>query len=76
MVMTRLYPLAPTAKRDSFNNLIRIVLFAVACIFAVIACFVLPLWQDKGVVILALISEVLLFSQFYAPSRIRKIEKR
>lgn len=76
MVMTQLYPLASAAKRESFSRLIRVVLLVVATIFALIALIVLPLWQDKGVVALALLIEVVLFSQFYAPSRIRKIEKR
>lgn len=75
MVMTALYPFTNQDKKVAVNALVRLLLIIVGTIFSLLALIVLPNKLDSLIVIGAIFVEILLFTSFYLPSRLKKIDR-
>lgn len=74
MVMTRLYPIPATQKKKAVSQLITWLLLLAAILFSVFVVIALPVFSEVLIIIGLLLAEVLLFSRFYVPYRLKKME--
>lgn len=74
MVMTRLYPVPNSQKKQAVSKLVTILLFAAAVLFSIFVLIALPDVKESLLIIGALLIEVVLFAKFYVPYRLKKME--
>ncbi|MDA9470463.1 ABC transporter permease [Enterococcus sp. 5H] len=74
MVMTRLYPVPNSQKKQAVSKLVTILLFVAAVLFSIFVLIALPDVKESLIIIGALLIEVVLFAKFYVPYRLKKME--
>lgn len=74
MVMTQLYPVSQQLKKKAVGQLVSLLLVIAACLFSVFALIILPQKSEALLVVIALLVEVFLFTKFYIPYRLKKME--
>lgn len=74
MVMTRLYPVPNSQKKQAVSKLVTILLFVAAVLFSIFVLIALPDVKESLLIIGALLIEVVLFAKFYVPYRLKKME--
>lgn len=74
MVMTRLYPVPNSQKKQAVSKLVTILLFVAAVLFSIFVLIALPDVKESLLIIGALFIEVVLFAKFYVPYRLKKME--
>lgn len=74
MVMTQLYPVSQQQKKKAVGQLVSLLLVSAACLFSVFALITLPQKSEALLVVAALLVEVFLFTKFYIPYRLKKME--
>lgn len=74
MVMTRLYPVPNSQKKQAVSKLVTILLFVAAVLFSIFVLSALPDVKESLLIIGALLIEVVLFAKFYVPYRLKKME--
>lgn len=75
MVMTHLYPTPVKQKKQAVSYLLNVLLIIAAVVFGVIALFVLPNLQEALIVMAAMAAEIFIFTRFYVPQRLKKMEE-
>ncbi|MBP1047261.1 ABC transporter permease [Enterococcus sp. BWM-S5] len=75
MVMTHLYPTPAKQKKQAVSFLLNVLLAIAAAIFGLIALFILPEKQEALLLIGAMVVEIILFTRFYVPQRLKKMEE-
>lgn len=74
MIMTQLYPIPVSQKRRAVERLISLLLTIAAVLFAVMTMIALKQPLQAGAVTLSLAVEVVLFTKWYVPYRLKKME--
>lgn len=74
MIMTQLYPIPVSQKRRAVERLISLLLTIAAVLFAIMTMIALKQPLQAGAVILCLAVEVVLFTKWYVPYRLKKME--
>lgn len=74
MVMTRLYPVSDGQKKQAVSKLMTVLLFVAAMLFSIFVLIALPDFKEGLLVVGALVVEVILFTKFYVPYRLKKME--
>ena len=75
MTMTQLYPLTPQMKNQDFKNLVTKILSIVTVIIGITLIIFYPDKKLAGLIILALIVEILVFHFIYLPKRLQKMKR-
>ncbi|CAM3211328.1 ABC transporter permease [Vagococcus fessus] len=75
MTMTQLYPLTPQMKNQDFKNLVTKILSIVTVIIGITLIIFYPDKKLVGLIILALIVEILVFHFIYLPKRLQKMTR-
>ncbi|WP_086348735.1 ABC transporter permease [Candidatus Enterococcus clewellii] len=75
MVMTHLYPTPVKQKKQAVSYLLNVLLIIAAVVFGVITLIQLPNIQEALVVIVAMAAEIIGFTRFYVPQRLKKMEE-
>lgn len=74
MVMTNLYPVSEKQKKQAVNRIITILLGIAAFVFVIFSSIGLADIQESGIILLALLVEVVLFANHYVPQRLKKMQ--
>lgn len=74
MVMTQLYPVSHQQRKRAVSQLLSVLLIIAAGLFSLFVVIALSKKIDALFVVIALLVEVLLFTKFYIPYRLKKME--
>lgn len=74
MVMTNLYPVPDKQKQQAINRLITILLGIATFFFVLFSSIGLANIQEAGIILLALVVEIVLFANYYVPQRLKKMQ--
>lgn len=74
MVMTQLYPVSQQQKKKAVSQLVSWLLIIAAILFSLFVVIALPQKVDALLVVVALLVEVVGFTKFYIPYRLKKME--
>ncbi|MTD41956.1 multidrug ABC transporter permease [Erwinia sp. CPCC 100877] len=74
MVMTHLYPVPHSQKKQAVSTLVTMLLFVAAVLFSLLVLIALPNKLEGLMIIAALVVEVVLFAKLYVPYRLKKME--
>jgi ABC-2 type transport system permease protein len=74
MVMTHLYPVPNSQKKQAVGTLVTMLLFVAAVLFSLLVLAALPSKLDSLLIIAVLMVEVVLFAKLYVPYRLKKME--
>lgn len=76
MLMTQLYPVDTSQKRQAVNSLIRWVLVSVVTLFSIATLIVFPDKKAAAEIVIAYVVMTLFMTYIYLPNRLKKIEKK
>lgn len=74
MVMTHLYPVLASQKKQAVSQLVIVALAIAAVIFSILVMISVPDKMAGLIIVVALFVEVLAFSKLYVPYRLKKLE--
>ncbi|WEG73727.1 ABC transporter permease [Vagococcus intermedius] len=75
MLMTQLYPVSHSQQKQAITNLISQVILVSGLIFTIVSVFNLQTLKESLGLISALVSEIVLLTFFYIPSRLKKMDR-